>query len=54
MQENDAASKDDLKDQGLDHVIQQEFTNQIMTLILQDWYYKLLDEYITKGDDYVN
>jgi len=53
MQENDATSKDDLKDQGLDHLLQQEFVNQIMNLILQDRHYKLLDEYITKGDDYV-
>jgi hypothetical protein len=52
MQENDAASKNDLKDQGLDHLLQQEFANQIMNLILQDRHYKLLDEYITKGDDY--
>jgi hypothetical protein len=35
MHENDAAFEDDLKDQGLDHLLQQESTNQIMNLILQ-------------------
>jgi hypothetical protein len=54
MQENDATSEDDLKDQGLDHLLQQESANQIMNLILQDRHYRLLDEYITKGDDYVD
>jgi hypothetical protein len=53
MQENDATSEDDLKDQGLNHLIQQEFVNQIMNLILQDRHYRLLDEYIIEGDDYV-
>ncbi len=36
MQENDVASKDDLKDQGLNNFLQHEFTNQIVDLILQD------------------
>jgi hypothetical protein len=54
MQENDAASEDDLKDQGLNHLLQQVFANQIMNLILQDRHYRLLDEYITEGDDYAD
>jgi len=54
MQENDATSKNDLKDQGLDHLFQQESTNQTVNLILQDQHYKLLDEYIIEGDDYVD
>jgi hypothetical protein len=36
MQENDARSEDDIKDQGLNHLLQQEFANQIVNLILQD------------------
>jgi hypothetical protein len=54
MQENDAASKDDLKDHGLNHLLQQESANQIVNLILQDRHYRLLEEYIIVGDDYVN
>ncbi len=54
MQENDTSSKDDLKDHGLNHLLQQESTNQIMNLILQDWHYKLLDEYIIEGDVYAD
>ncbi len=54
MQENDTSSEDDLKDHGLDHLLQEESANQIMNLILQDRHYRLLDEYITKGDDYVH
>jgi hypothetical protein len=41
MQENDVASEDDLKDQGLNHLLQWEFANQIMNLILQDWHSRL-------------
>jgi len=54
MQENDAASKDDLKDQGLNHLLQQESANLIVNLILQNQHYILLEEYITKRDDYAN
>ncbi len=54
MQENDATSKNDLKDQGLDHLLQQKSTNQTVNLILQNQHYKLLDEYIIEGDDYVD
>jgi hypothetical protein len=54
MQENDVAFVDDLKDQGLNHLLQQKFTNQIVNLILQDWHYGLLEEYITERDDYAN
>ncbi len=34
MQENDVTPKDDLKDQGLNHLLQQESANQIVNLIL--------------------
>jgi len=54
VQENDVAPKDDLKDQGLNHFLQQEFTNQIVNIILQDWHYRLLEEYIIERDDYVD
>ncbi len=54
MQENDVASEDDLKDQGLGHLLQQKSVNQIVNLILQDWHCRLLDEYITERDDYVD
>jgi hypothetical protein len=54
MQENDTTFEDDLKDQGLDHLLEQESTNQIMNLVLQGRHYRLLDEYITKRDDYAN
>jgi hypothetical protein len=53
-QENDATSKDDMKDQGLNHLLQQESANQIVNMMLQDWHYRLLEKYITKGDNYVN
>ncbi len=48
------ASEDDLKDQGLGHLLQQKSVNQIVNLILQDWHCRLLDEYITERDDYVD
>ncbi len=51
MQENDAALEDDMKDPRLNHLLQQKSTNQIVNLILQDWHYKLLEEYLTKGND---
>jgi len=54
MQENETTFEDDLKDQGLDHLLQQESTSQIMNLILQDQHYELLDEYIAERDDYAN
>jgi hypothetical protein len=54
MQENDATPEDDSKDQGLNHLLQHESINQIVNLILQDQHYMLLEEYITKGDDYVD
>jgi hypothetical protein len=54
MQENDAAPEDDLKDQGLNYLLQQKFANQIVNLILQDQHCKLLEEYIIEGDDYVD
>jgi hypothetical protein len=54
MQENETTYEDDLKDQGLDHLLQQESANQIMNLILQNRHYGLLDEYIAEGDDYVD
>jgi hypothetical protein len=38
MHKNDQAPKDDLKDQRLNHLLQQESDNQIMNLILQDWH----------------
>jgi hypothetical protein len=53
-QENDATSKDDMKDQGLNHLLQQESVNQIVNMMLQDRHYRLLEEYITNGDDYVD
>jgi len=54
MQENETTYEDDLKDEGLDHLLQQESTNQIMNLILQNRHYGLLDEYIVERDDYVD
>jgi hypothetical protein len=54
MQENDVALEDDLKDKGLNHLFQQESTNQIVNMILQDQHYRLLEESITKGNDYAN
>jgi hypothetical protein len=54
IQENDVASKDDMRDQGLNHLLQQESVNQIVNMILQDRHYRLLEEYITEGDDYPN
>jgi len=54
MQENDVASEDDLKDQGLNHFLQKESANQIMNLILQNRHCRLLDEYIIEGDDYAD
>jgi hypothetical protein len=53
-QENDAAYGDNLKDQGLNHLLQQESANQIMNLTLQDWHCRLLEEYKIEGDDYAN
>ncbi len=47
MQENDTTSKNDLNNQGLNHLLQHESVNQIMNLILQHQHYKLLEEYIT-------
>jgi hypothetical protein len=54
MQENDVALEDDLKDKGLNHLFQQESTNQIVNMILQDQHCRLLEESITKGNDYAN
>jgi hypothetical protein len=54
MQKNDAAPKDDLKDHGLNHLLQQKSPNQTLNLILEDEHYRLLEENIIKGDDYVN
>jgi hypothetical protein len=54
MQENDITSKDELKDHGLNHLLQQESANQIMNLILQDRHYRMLDGYIIEGDDYAD
>jgi hypothetical protein len=48
------APEDDLKDQGLNHLLQQESANQIVNMILQDWHYRLLEEYIIEGNDYVD
>jgi hypothetical protein len=36
----------------LNHLLQHEFANQIVNLILQDQNYRLLEEYIIEGDDY--
>jgi hypothetical protein len=54
MQENDLTLEDDMKDQGLNHLLEQESTNQIMNLILQYQHCKLLEEYITERNDYVD
>jgi hypothetical protein len=48
------AFEDDLKDQGLNHFLQWESAYQIVNMILQDRNYRLLEEYITKGNDYVD
>jgi len=40
IQENDVASKDDMRDQGLNHLLQQESVNQIVNMILQDRHYR--------------
>jgi hypothetical protein len=41
-------SEGELKDQGLNHLLQQKFVNQILNLKLQDQHFKLL----TKRGDY--